>query len=69
MTGCSEEIGWHFQFVCKSLITDLTPVASEGPGEAARWRLGASGRATTLAGLHPLVALSPDAPLLDILKT
>lgn len=54
-----EEISWHFQFVCRSLITDLTPIASNRPGkEAANWWMEASGAAFTLPALYPRVALS-----------
>lgn len=31
--GCSEVIRWYLQCVCESLITDLTPVASNRPGK------------------------------------
>lgn len=53
------EVRWHFQFVCRSLITDLTPVASDRPRkEAANGCVGASGTAITLSVLYPCVVLS-----------
>lgn len=54
--------GWHFQFVCRSLITALTPVASRRPAAA-------PGHAITLSALGPLIALPLDTVPLDILKT
>lgn len=42
VTAVLEEISWHFQFVCRSLITDLTPIASnkkeEGGWKSRVWR-------------------------------
>lgn len=54
-----KEVRWHFQFVCRSLIADLTPVASNRPRkEAANGCVGASGTAVTLSAFYPRVVLS-----------